>query len=142
MSANFTTSALKNCFVFNLLTGTVVEGRFQCIHFCHYPAPCASVCLLAVLKSAQSHEQRLHGVSLRMHVAHRRFNVIVARHVLQRKRVGVLAGLGQEGVAESVEPGIRMGLDDLPQIADLGFEHPRSEWPGRVAGMGEDVGAL
>jgi hypothetical protein len=78
------------------------------------------------------------GVGLRMHVAHRRFNVIVARHVLQRKRVGVLPGLGQEGVAESVEPGVRMGLDSLPQIADLGFKHPRSERSGRVARMGED----
>jgi len=125
-----------------LLAGTVVEGRFQCIHFCHYPAPRASVCLLAVLKSAQSHEQRLHGVGLRMHVAHRRLNVIVARYVLQRKRVGVLSGLGQEGVAESVEPRIRMGLDSLPQVADLGLEHPRSERPGRVARVGEDVGAL
>jgi hypothetical protein len=111
VSANFTTSALKNCFVFNLLTGTVVEGRFQCIYFYHYPAPRASVCLSAALKSAQSHKQRLHGVGLRMHVAHRRFNVIVARRVLQRKRVGVLPGLGQEGVAESVEPRIRMGLN-------------------------------
>ncbi|MGB7137613.1 MAG: hypothetical protein WBD46_20160 [Acidobacteriaceae bacterium] len=142
MSANFTTSALKNCFVFNLLAGAVVEGRFQCFHFCHYPAPRASVCLLAVLKPAQSHEQRLYGVSLRMHVAHRRFNVIVARHVLQRKRVCMLSGLGQEGVAQSVQPGVRMSLDDLPQIADLGFEHPRSQRPGRIARMGEDVGAL
>jgi hypothetical protein len=82
------------------------------------------------------------GVGLRMHVAHRRFNVIVARYVLQRKRVGVLSGLGQEGVAESVEPRIRMGLDSLPQIADLGFKHPRSERSGRVARMGEDGGAL
>jgi hypothetical protein len=82
------------------------------------------------------------GVGLRMHVAHRRFNVIVARHVLQRKRVGVLPGLGQKRVAESVEPGIRMGLDSPPYVADLGLEHPRSERPGRVAWVGEDGCAL
>jgi hypothetical protein len=93
------------------LTGSVVEGRFQCIYFYHYPAPRTPLCRSPALKSAQAHEQLLHGICLRMHIAHRRLNVIVAGHVLQCKRVGMLAGLGQECVTLTVQAGVRMGLN-------------------------------
>ena len=36
VSANFTTSALKNIFIFNHLPDTMPSARVQCIHFCHY----------------------------------------------------------------------------------------------------------
>jgi hypothetical protein len=47
--------------------------------------------------------------------------------VLQRKRVGALAGLGQERVPQPVKPGVRVRLDLLAQGAYLGFEDPWSK---------------
>jgi len=64
---------------------------------------------MAALKSAQAQQQRLHRIGPRVHMAHRHFNVIVARYVLQRKWAGVLARLGQECVTETVQARVTAG---------------------------------
>ena len=66
--------------------------------------------------SAGPSEQLPHGVGLRMHLAHRRFNVIVPRNVLQRRRVRVFADLdGGNCVPEAT---INRGLAEVERTLD------------------------
>ena len=52
----------------------------------------------------------------RVYVAHRGLNVIVSGDILQRKGVGVLSGLGQKSMTQSVQAGIGMSLDLFPWL--------------------------
>ena len=103
VSANFTTSALKNYFIFNHLWDTLLGAPVQCIHFCHYLLHRTVRQKLPASQSRQPGKERVDRVSLRVDVTHRRLDVIVAGHVLQRKGVSVLAGLGQERVPAARE---------------------------------------
>ncbi len=67
-----------------------------------------------------------------MHVAHRGFNAIVSRHVLQRERIRVLPSLGQKRVPQRMQAGVRVCLDLFAQLCHLLFEHPGSERLGPI----------
>ena len=74
-----------------------------------------------------------------MHVTHSRFYRIVSGHILQSEWIGVLTGLGEKGVAQSMQACIRVRLDPAAQASHLSLEHPTSERLARVARVGEDV---
>jgi hypothetical protein len=92
-----------------------------------------------VFKSRQPSKKLLNGVRLRVDVTHRRLDIIVAGHVLQRKGISVLAGLGQERVPQSMKPAVWVRLDLLAQGAYLGFEDPGSKRSRWVSRMGKDI---
>src|SRR5215469_12097283 len=72
-----------------------------------------------------------------MHVTHSRFYRIVSGHILQSEGIGVLTGLGEKRVAQSMQASIRVRLDPAAQASHLNLEHPTSERLARVARVGE-----
>ena len=119
MSANFTTSALKNCFVFNYLLDTPLGASVRCIHFCHYLLHRTVGQKLSASQSRQTGKESMDSVRLRMDVTHRRFDVIVPRCVLQCERVRILPGLGQKCVPQSVQCCVRVGLDFVDSLVNV-----------------------
>jgi hypothetical protein len=106
--------------------------------FIFSPLLFASASYLQASDAQESPDEQklLNRVCLRVDVTHRRFDVIVTGDVLQRKEVGVLAGLSQERVPQPVKSGVWVRLDLLAQGADLGFEDPgakRSRWVSRMS---------
>jgi len=83
VSANFTTSALKNRFIFNYLMSTPLSASVRCIHFCHYLLQPTIGKKLSASQIRQTGKQGVDSVRLRMDVTHRRFDVIVPGCVLQ-----------------------------------------------------------
>jgi len=93
VSANFTTSAIKSCFIFNYLPGQPVRARAT--------APDSASTLRlgspphrepVPTQILQPQQELLNRIGLGMNVAPCRLDVIVPRDVLQRKGVGVFAG--------------------------------------------------
>ncbi len=127
VSANFTTSAFKNYFIFNHLSGKPLRVCCGCTGFCTDPAlpPIPQRELLPRL--ARKLEKQLQDrIGLRVNIAHGRLNAIVPGYVLQREGVGAAASLGKKGVSQPVEAGIRVGLDCAPKRPHLRLQHPGS----------------
>jgi hypothetical protein len=119
VSANFTTSALKNRFIFNYLMSTPLSASVRCIHFCHYLLQPTIGKKLSASQIRQTGKQGVDSVRLRMDVTHRRFDVIVPRCVLQCERVRILPGLGQKCVPQSVQSCVRVGLDFVDSLVNV-----------------------
>jgi hypothetical protein len=77
-----------------------------------------------------------------MYVTHSRFYRIVSGHVLQRERVGVLTGLSQKRVPQSMQASIRVRVDLPAQASHLILEHPATEGLRGVTRVGENILAL
>jgi hypothetical protein len=81
----------------SILIGAFARGRFP-LHRILHPPRKIHACF-GPLQSADAHKQLPDRLFARVHVAHVGLNVIVSGYVLQRERVRVLSGRGQESVA-------------------------------------------
>jgi hypothetical protein len=92
-----------------------VRGTCDCTGFCTDSAPPLSPHReLLPAQIRQPQKELLNRIGLRVNITHSCFDVIVPRDVLQCKGIGVLAGLGEKGVPQSVQPGVWMGFDPCP----------------------------
>ena len=128
VSANFTTSALKNCFIVSYLPVQLVRGSCSCTGFCtDSTLPAHSAEAIACGQFRELEKELLNRIGLRVNIAHGRLNVIVTGYVLQRERVGAAACFGEKSVSQSVQTSVRVGLDPGPQRPHLGLQHPGSQ---------------
>jgi hypothetical protein len=120
-----------------------VRGKSDCTGFCTDSAlPFSPHRELLPTQIRQSQKELLNRIGLGVNITHSRLDVIVPRDVLQRKRVGVLAGLGEKRVAQSMQSSIWMGLDPGTQRSHLRFQHPRAQRFAWIAGVAENVVAF
>ena len=143
MSANFTTSALKNRFLFNYLPVKPLRGGCSCTGFCTDPAlPPIPQRELLPRQRRKLEKQLLDRIGLRVNIAHGRLTAIVPGYVLQREGVGAAASLGKKGVSQPVEARVWVSLDCASKCPHLCLEHPGSQRLLRTSRMAEDVVAF
>jgi hypothetical protein len=83
VSANFTTSAFKNCFIVSYLPAQLVRGSCSCTGFCtdstRPPIPQRQ---LLARQVRELEKELLNRIGLRVNIAHGRLNAIVTGYVL------------------------------------------------------------
>jgi hypothetical protein len=129
VSASSTTSALCKFPAINSLASSSREGI-------------SSSALLRPRQVCQPRKQRVDRSLLRVYVAHRGFNVIVSRNILQRKGGRVLSGLGQKSMTHSVQAGIELSLDLFPYLLICSSPAPKAPEALSDIGAREGIVAL